>query len=37
MTYLLDDVVPALKESGVSDEQVKTMMEENPPRWLAGD
>jgi phosphotriesterase-related protein len=37
MTYLLDDVVPALKESGVTDEQVKTMMEDNPPRWLAGD
>jgi phosphotriesterase-related protein len=36
MTYLLDDVVPALKEAGVTDEDVKTMMEENPPRWLSG-
>jgi phosphotriesterase-related protein len=36
MTYLLDDVVPALKESGVTDEQVTTMMEQNPSRWLAG-
>jgi phosphotriesterase-related protein len=37
MTYLLDEVVPALKEAGVTDEQVTTMMEGNPPRWLAGD
>jgi phosphotriesterase-related protein len=36
MTYLLDDIVPALKEAGVTDEDVKTMMEENPPRWLSG-
>jgi len=36
MTYLLDDVIPALKESGVTDDQIKTMMEDNPPRWLAG-
>ena len=36
MTYVLDEVVPALKEAGVTDEQVKTMMEDNPPRWLGG-
>jgi phosphotriesterase-related protein len=36
MTYLLGEVVPALKESGVTDEQVETMMVANPPRWLAG-
>jgi phosphotriesterase-related protein len=36
MTYVLDEVVPALKEAGVTDEQVKTMMQDNPPRWLAG-
>jgi phosphotriesterase-related protein len=36
MTYVLDDVIPALNEAGVTDEQVKTMMEGNPPRWLAG-
>jgi phosphotriesterase-related protein len=37
MTYVLDEVVPALKDAGVTDEQVTTMMEGNPPRWLAGD
>jgi len=26
--------VPALKEAGVTDEQVAQMMEENPRRWL---
>lgn len=36
MTYLLDSIVPALKEAGVTDEQVTTMMEGNPPRWLGG-
>ena len=37
MTYLLDDVIPALKESGVTDDQVTTMMEDNPRHWLAGE
>ena len=35
MTYVLDEIVPALKEAGVTDEQVTQMMEENPRRWLA--
>ena len=34
MTYVLDDIVPALKEAGVTGEQVTQMMEENAPRWL---
>ena len=34
MTYLLDQVVPALKDAGVTDEQVSQMMEDNPRRWL---
>jgi phosphotriesterase-related protein len=36
MTYVLDEVVPALKEGGVTDAQVAQMMEENAPRWLGG-
>jgi len=35
MTYVLDEIVPALKDAGVTDEQVTQMMEENPRRWLA--
>ena len=35
MTYVLDEIVPALKQSGVSDEQVDLMMVEAPRRWLA--
>jgi phosphotriesterase-related protein len=34
MTYVLDEVVPALKEAGVTDEQVDQMMVQNPQRWL---
>jgi phosphotriesterase-related protein len=35
-TFVLDEVVPALKEAGVTDEQVTTMLEEVPRRWLSG-
>jgi phosphotriesterase-related protein len=35
MTYVLDEIVPALKEAGVSDDQVDAMMVEAPRRWLA--
>lgn len=34
MTYVLDEVVPALREAGVTDEQVTQMMEGNARRWL---
>ena len=30
----LEDVIPALKEGGMTDEQLNTMMVENPKRWL---
>jgi len=33
-TFVLDEVLPALREAGVSDEQVSQIMEENPRRWL---
>ena len=35
-TYLFDDVLDQLRELGVTDEQIATMMEQNPARWLAG-
>jgi phosphotriesterase-related protein len=36
-TYLWDGVLPALREGGVSEEQIETMLVANPARWLAGD
>jgi phosphotriesterase-related protein len=35
MTYLLDEIVPALKGAGVSAEQIDQMMVEAPRRWLS--
>lgn len=35
MSYVLDEIVPALQQSGVTDEQVDQMMVEAPRRWLA--
>lgn len=37
ITYVLDEVIPALKEAGVSDEQIDAMMVTAPRRWLAGE
>jgi phosphotriesterase-related protein len=34
-TLVLDEVVPAIKEAGVTQEQVDTMMIDAPRRWLA--
>jgi phosphotriesterase-related protein len=34
-TLVLDEIIPTLKEAGVTDEQVETMMVEAPRRWLA--
>jgi phosphotriesterase-related protein len=34
-TLVLDEIIPTLKESGVTDEQVDTMMVDAPRRWLA--
>jgi phosphotriesterase-related protein len=30
------DVLPALREQGVSDEQIRTMLVENPRRYFGG-
>ena len=34
-TYIYDEIVPQLREAGMSDDQHATMAEENPKRWLA--
>jgi phosphotriesterase-related protein len=34
MTFLFEEVIPELKERGMSDEQLDQMMVENPKRWL---
>jgi phosphotriesterase-related protein len=34
MTLVFDQVIPALREAGMTDEQLQTMMVENPKRWL---
>ena len=34
MTLVFDQVIPTLRESGMTDEQLETMMVENPRRWL---
>ncbi len=36
MTLLFEQVIPTLREAGMTDEQLETMMVENPKRWLAG-
>lgn len=35
MTLIFEQVIPALKEGGMTDEHLSTMLEENPARWLA--
>jgi phosphotriesterase-related protein len=34
MTFLFESVIPSLKEAGMTDEQLETMLVENPQRWL---
>jgi phosphotriesterase-related protein len=34
MTFLFESVIPTLKEGGMTDDQLETMMVENPKRWL---
>lgn len=36
MTFLFDSVIPTLKDGGMTDEQLQTMLVDNPRRWLAG-
>jgi phosphotriesterase-related protein len=37
MTLVFDEVIPALREAGMSDEQLETMMVTNARRWLTGE
>jgi phosphotriesterase-related protein len=34
MTFLFEEVIPELKERGMTEEQLTTMLEDNPKRWL---
>jgi phosphotriesterase-related protein len=34
MTFIFEAVIPALREGGMSDAQLHTMLVENPARWL---
>lgn len=34
MTFIFEQVIPALKEAGMTDDQLDTMLVENPKRWL---
>jgi phosphotriesterase-related protein len=34
MTFLFETVIPTLKEGGMTDDQLHTMMVDNPKRWL---
>jgi phosphotriesterase-related protein len=34
MTMLFEEVIPELKERGMTDEQLETMMVDNPRAWL---
>jgi phosphotriesterase-related protein len=35
MTFLFEQVIPTLREGGMTDEQLSQMMVENPKRWLS--
>jgi phosphotriesterase-related protein len=36
MTLLFEQVFPALRDEGLTDEQIDTMLVDNPRRWLTG-
>jgi phosphotriesterase-related protein len=36
MTLVFEEVIPALREAGMTDDQLETMMVSNPKRWLTG-
>lgn len=37
LTHISDDVLPALRERGVTDEQLTTMLVDNPRRYFSGE
>jgi phosphotriesterase-related protein len=36
-THLFKNLIPRMKEAGVSDAKIKTMLVDNPRRWFAGE
>jgi phosphotriesterase-related protein len=36
MTLLFERIIPTLREGGLTDEQLDTMLVDNPARWLSG-
>jgi phosphotriesterase-related protein len=34
MTFLFERVIPSLREAGMTEEQLGTMLVQNPKRWL---
>ena len=36
MTFVFEEIFPALREGGMTDDQLATMLEHNPRRWLGG-
>jgi phosphotriesterase-related protein len=37
MTLLFEQIIPQLREGGMTDDQLDTMMIDNPRRWLTGE
>src|SRR3954452_4837095 len=37
MTLIFDEVIPKLREAGMTDEQLNTMLVDNPRAWLTGE
>jgi phosphotriesterase-related protein len=37
MTLIFEEIIPTLREGGMTDEQLETMLVDNPRRWLSGD
>lgn len=36
-THLFKNLLPKMREAGISDEKIKTMLVDNPRRWFAGE
>lgn len=36
MTFLFETVLPQLRAAGVGEDQIATMLEDDPGRWRAG-
>jgi phosphotriesterase-related protein len=36
-SHIFHNIIPALKKTGITDEQIRTMMIDNPRRLLGGE